>query len=95
MESRCVLIMGVLVISATLIQGFSLPRGNRCLCKQYVNGVNRNFIANLEYFASSANCDKPEVIVTLKRSKKQICLNPEDKQVKNLLSEYIKRRGKN
>ncbi|KAM4709675.1 C-X-C motif chemokine 10-like [Discoglossus pictus] len=91
MESRCVLIMCVLIISATLIQGLSLPRADRCLCRKLLKNINVKAIAKLEVFPISSTCEKVEIVATMKGSKKTKCLNPKAKVIKTLISDHNRR----
>ncbi|XP_077332649.1 C-X-C motif chemokine 10-like [Lithobates pipiens] len=86
MDNKCVVIMCVLLLS-TLIQGFADPRGKRCLCTKLSNRVSVMALAQLDVYPSSSLCENTEYIVTLKSSGAQICVSPDLKEIKALLSE--------
>ncbi|KAM8906330.1 LOW QUALITY PROTEIN: C-X-C motif chemokine 11 [Lycaon pictus] len=68
------------VFCATTVQGFPMFKGGCCLCigpgvKAVVADVEK---ATIIY--PSNNCDKIEVIITLRAQKGERCLNPKLKQ---------------
>ncbi|XP_040183600.1 C-X-C motif chemokine 11-like [Rana temporaria] len=86
MDNKCAVIMCVLLLSTPLIQGFAIAHGNRCMCKKLANKVNVMALAQLEVYPSNSLCEKTEYIVTLKSSGVKICVNPDLKEIKALLS---------
>ncbi|XP_069314264.1 C-X-C motif chemokine 11 isoform X1 [Eulemur rufifrons] len=69
------------VFYATIVQGFPMFKRGRCLC--IGPGVKAVKVADIEKASiiyPSSNCDKTEVIITLKAQKGHRCLNPKSKQ---------------
>ncbi|XP_073457107.1 C-X-C motif chemokine 10-like [Aquarana catesbeiana] len=84
---KCAVIMCVLLLFTPLIQGFADPRGQRCMCTKLSNRVNIMALAQMEVYPRSSLCENTEYIVTLKSSGVKICVNPDLKEIKVLLSE--------
>ncbi|XP_055290862.1 C-X-C motif chemokine 11 [Moschus berezovskii] len=78
-------VLAVILCAAT-VQGFPMFKGGRCLC--IGPGVKAVKVANIEKVSiiyPTNNCDKTEVIITLKTHKGQRCLNPKSKQAKAII----------
>ncbi|XP_036619474.1 C-X-C motif chemokine 11 [Trichosurus vulpecula] len=91
MSLKVLAILLAILLYSTDVHGFLRLRGGRCLCRgSTVNSVNLANIKKLSIFFPSGSCDKKELIITLKRSGDQMCLNPESKQGKFLLKRVIK-----
>ncbi|XP_075045665.1 C-X-C motif chemokine 10-like isoform X1 [Mixophyes fleayi] len=86
MDSKCVVIICFLLFSATLIQGFAAPQGNRCMCIKLANRLDLEKLEKLEIFQKSSACENTEYIATLKGSNLKRCVRPDLKEVKALLS---------
>ncbi|XP_004280260.1 C-X-C motif chemokine 11 [Orcinus orca] len=74
------------IFCATIVQGFPMFKGGRCLCTH--PGVKAVKVADIEKVSiiyPSNNCDKIEVIITLKTHKGQRCLNTNSKQAKVII----------
>uniref|UniRef100_A0A8C3X3E5 C-X-C motif chemokine n=1 Tax=Catagonus wagneri TaxID=51154 RepID=A0A8C3X3E5_9CETA len=83
-------VLAVIFCAAT-IQSFPMFKAGRCLC--IGPGVKAVKVADIEKVAiiyPSNNCDKTEVIVTLKARKGRRCLNPKSKQA-NVIMKKIER----
>ncbi|XP_006754615.1 PREDICTED: C-X-C motif chemokine 11 [Myotis davidii] len=81
------------IFCATIAQGFPMFKGGRCLCiRPGVKAVKVADIEKISVFYPSNNCDKVEVIITLKAHKGQRCLNPRSKQA-NILIKKVERRN--
>ncbi|XP_004430906.1 PREDICTED: C-X-C motif chemokine 11 [Ceratotherium simum simum] len=81
------------IFCATIVQGFPMFKGGRCLC--IGPGVKAVRVADIEKVSiiyQSNNCDKIEVIITLKANKGQRCLNPRSKQA-NVIIKKVERRN--
>ncbi|XP_041128824.1 C-X-C motif chemokine 10-like [Polyodon spathula] len=69
------------------VEGTSLYGKGRCICLKngddFVRGRN---IVKLEVIPKSPMCDRLEIIVTMKGTAEQRCLNPQSKFVQNLVS---------
>uniref|UniRef100_A0A4W4DS12 Chemokine interleukin-8-like domain-containing protein n=1 Tax=Electrophorus electricus TaxID=8005 RepID=A0A4W4DS12_ELEEL len=64
----------------------------RCLCGDSGLKVIRvNRVEKVEILSPSPSCDKQEIIVTLKDTMEQKCLNPESGFVQNLIKKMQKR----
>ncbi|XP_075045652.1 C-X-C motif chemokine 10-like [Mixophyes fleayi] len=89
MDCKCTVIVCVLLLSATLIQGFAAPRGSRCKCKSVSKKLNTKKIIKLEVFPTSSKCEVEEYVATMKGSRKIKCVLY-SKQVKAILSGKLK-----
>ncbi|XP_029800582.1 C-X-C motif chemokine 11 [Suricata suricatta] len=81
MSVKGMVIVLAVIFCATIVQGFPMFKGGRCLC--IGPGVKAVKVADIEkatIIYPSNNCDKTEVIITLKAHKGQRCLNPKSKQ---------------
>ncbi|XP_008067259.1 C-X-C motif chemokine 11 [Carlito syrichta] len=86
MSVKDMVIVVAVIFCATIAQGFPMFRGGRCLC--IGPGAKAVKVADIEKASiiyPSNNCDKTEVIVTLKEHKGQRCLNPRSKQAKLII----------
>uniref|UniRef100_A0A452EZZ1 C-X-C motif chemokine n=1 Tax=Capra hircus TaxID=9925 RepID=A0A452EZZ1_CAPHI len=73
------------ILCAAIVQGFPMFKGGRCLC--IGPGVKAVKVADIEKVSiiyPTNNCDKTEVIITLKTHKGQRCLNPSQSKQKLL-----------
>nr|QLH01983.1 C-X-C motif chemokine 10-1 [Quasipaa spinosa] len=86
MDNKCTILISLILLSAALIQGFSISRGNRCLCTKLSNRLNVRALEKLEIFPSSPGCEKIEYIATLKNSPTPKCVSPHLFEVRVLLS---------
>ncbi|XP_063281388.1 C-X-C motif chemokine 10-like [Pelobates fuscus] len=87
MESKRLITICVLLVSASLIEGMAAPhRGRRCLCSQSTTNINIKAVSKMEIFPVSSTCEKIEVVVTMKRSKKTKCISPNIKLVNEVIS---------
>ncbi|XP_021558104.2 C-X-C motif chemokine 11 [Neomonachus schauinslandi] len=81
MSVKGMVIALAVIVCATIVQGFPMFKGGRCLC--IGPGVKAVKVADIEkatIIYPSNNCDKIEVIITLKAHKGRRCLNPKSKQ---------------
>ncbi|XP_069832850.1 C-X-C motif chemokine 10-like [Dendropsophus ebraccatus] len=74
------------VLSAHLIEGFALLRGNRCLCKRFAQKFNVLAMEKLEVHPRSSTCDKIEYIAIFKNDPVPKCVSPDLLVLKVLLS---------
>ncbi|XP_077607469.1 C-X-C motif chemokine 11 [Crocuta crocuta] len=91
MSMKGMIIVLAVIFCVTIVQGFPMFKGGRCLC--IGPGVKAVKVADIEkatIIYPSNNCDKTEVIITLKAHKGQRCLNPKSKQA-NIIIKKIKR----
>ncbi|XP_002924777.1 C-X-C motif chemokine 11 [Ailuropoda melanoleuca] len=91
MSVKGTVIVLAVIFCATIVQGFPMFKGGRCLC--IGPGVRAVKVADIEkatIIYPSNNCDKTEVIITLKAHKGQRCLNPKSKQA-SIIMKKIKR----
>ncbi|XP_053556745.1 C-X-C motif chemokine 10 [Bombina bombina] len=91
MDSRSALIICIL-LSATVIQAFSVQRSDRCLCKKLANKIKKASIEKLEIMPKSHTCGKVEIIATIKGSTKIKCLDPKARAIIKILKSYEQRR---
>ncbi|XP_036709787.1 C-X-C motif chemokine 11 isoform X1 [Balaenoptera musculus] len=74
------------IFCATIVQGFPMFKGGRCLCiGPGVKAVKVAVIEKVSIIYPSNNCDKTEVIITLKTHRGQRCLNTKSKQAKVIM----------
>ncbi|XP_015397933.1 C-X-C motif chemokine 11 [Panthera pardus] len=91
MSVKGMVIVLAVIFCATIVQGFPMFKGGRCLCiGPGVKGVKVADIEKATIIYPSNNCNKIEVIITLKAHKGQRCLNPKSKQA-NIIIKKIKR----
>ncbi|XP_056407876.1 C-X-C motif chemokine 10-like [Hyla sarda] len=86
MDHKSIVIMCAVLLSATLIEGYAVPRGNRCLCKRNSNKLNVMAMEKLEIHPRSSTCEKIEYIATLKNDSVPKCVSPDLLALKVLLS---------
>ncbi|XP_018409048.1 PREDICTED: C-X-C motif chemokine 10-like [Nanorana parkeri] len=86
MDNKCTILISLILLSAALTQGFSISRGDRCLCTKLAKRLNVLALAKLEIFPSSPGCEKFEYIATLKNSPTPKCVSPHLFEVRVLLS---------
>ncbi|XP_060764076.1 C-X-C motif chemokine 11-6-like [Neoarius graeffei] len=76
------------------VQGQARTNSRRCLCQgSLVNTVHIKRIDKIEFYPASASCQNVEIIVTLKNSAEQKCLNPESEFSQKLITKTIKKRN--
>ncbi|XP_066567816.1 chemokine (C-X-C motif) ligand 20 [Amia ocellicauda] len=76
-----------------LTQGRMAGDAERCLCPgQPLKFLKPRLIKTFDVFSPSPSCANVEIVATLKKSGKKICLDPFAKQVKQILAS--KRRPK-
>lgn len=81
MNVKGLAIVLAVIVCATIIEGFPMFKGGRCLCiGPGVKAVKVTDIEKASIIYPSNSCDKTEVIITLKAHKGQRCLNPRSKQ---------------
>ncbi|XP_008565536.1 PREDICTED: C-X-C motif chemokine 11 [Galeopterus variegatus] len=93
MSAKSMAIALAVIFCATVIQGFPIFKAGRCLC--IGPGVKAVKVADIEKASiiyPSNNCDKIEVIITLKANKGKRCLNPRSKQA-SLIIKQIERKN--
>nr|XP_025034847.1 alveolar macrophage chemotactic factor-like [Pelodiscus sinensis] len=69
--------------------------GGRCLCLQTTDRIafTPAQLKTIEILPPSASCENVEIIVNL-RSGKQICLDPNANQIRNIFQQIIRKKGK-
>uniref|UniRef100_A0A671G172 C-X-C motif chemokine ligand 11 n=1 Tax=Rhinolophus ferrumequinum TaxID=59479 RepID=A0A671G172_RHIFE len=67
------------IFCTTIVQGFPMFKRGRLCIRPGVKAVVAD-IEKVSVFYPSNNCDKTEVIITMKTHKRQRCLNPRSKQ---------------
>ncbi|XP_022362002.1 C-X-C motif chemokine 11 [Enhydra lutris kenyoni] len=81
MSVKGMVIALTVIVCATVVEGFPMFKGGRCLC--IGPGVKAVKVADIEkatIIYPSNSCDKIEVIINLKAHKGQRCLNLKSKQ---------------
>ncbi|KTF76996.1 hypothetical protein cypCar_00026312 [Cyprinus carpio] len=70
-----------------------VPKG-RCFCADKgVNMVPRKLIEKIEIIPPSPSCKTQEIVVTLKNSTEQKCLNPESKFMQKYIMKAVEKRS--
>ncbi|XP_072797941.1 C-X-C motif chemokine 11 isoform X1 [Vicugna pacos] len=91
MSLKSMVIVLAVILCATTVKGFPMFKGGRCLC--IGRGVKAVKVADIEKVSiiyPTNNCDKTEVIITLKAHKGQRCLNSKSKQA-NVIIKKVER----
>ncbi|XP_040276387.1 C-X-C motif chemokine 10-like [Bufo bufo] len=86
MDYKGIVIICALLLSATLTEGFAIPRGNRCLCKTFSTKLNVMAMQKLEIHPRSSTCERIEYIATLKNVPIPKCVSPNLLELRVLLS---------
>ncbi|KAG8593419.1 hypothetical protein GDO81_000823 [Engystomops pustulosus] len=86
MDCKCVVIICVFLLSATLVEGYAVPRGNRCSCKKNSSKINIMAMEKLEIHPRSSTCERVEYIATFKNVPVPICVNADLLEIKVLLT---------
>ncbi|XP_015282603.1 PREDICTED: C-X-C motif chemokine 10-like [Gekko japonicus] len=82
------------VLLVTGIQGIPTSGKGRCICPSMgSNFVPRKPLGKVEVYAANASCDRVEIIVTLKTTGEQQCLNPDSKAVQAMLARIAQNRA--
>ncbi|XP_069832846.1 C-X-C motif chemokine 10-like isoform X1 [Dendropsophus ebraccatus] len=85
MDCKIAAIICAVLLSASLIQGAAIPRGNRCRCTKVSKIFNIKAVEKLEIYPRSSTCENVEYVLTLKNRKQAICVSPDLKEVRALL----------
>uniref|UniRef100_A0A3B4DPA3 Chemokine interleukin-8-like domain-containing protein n=1 Tax=Pygocentrus nattereri TaxID=42514 RepID=A0A3B4DPA3_PYGNA len=84
----------VLCLLMLHVQGQARMSVKRCLCQgSGVNMVRLQRVEKVEVYPPSPSCENVEIIVTLKNSAGQKCLNPESSFAQNYIKAAIKKRS--
>ncbi|KAG7477212.1 hypothetical protein MATL_G00091720 [Megalops atlanticus] len=68
------------------VKGMSLSPRGRCQCMDAgVHFIRPKEIEKIAVFSPTSSCERMEIIVTLKESGEQRCLNPESRFAKNFI----------
>lgn len=103
MKSVALFLMGIIFLDHCGVRGTLVIRNQRCSCISTSQGTfHYKSLKDLKQFAPSPNCNKTEIIATLKNGD-QTCLDPDSARVKKLMKEWEKKisqkkkqkRGKN
>ncbi|XP_006885405.1 PREDICTED: c-X-C motif chemokine 10 [Elephantulus edwardii] len=95
MDHTTILLFCLIFLTLSGTQGMPFSRNIRCSCiKIYDRPVNPKSLEKLEMIPANVNCSKTEIIVTMKKSGEKRCLNPDSKNVKNILKAISKERSK-
>ncbi|XP_056659270.1 C-X-C motif chemokine 10-like [Monodelphis domestica] len=83
---RTIFLLCWILIILPRVQGSPLLRNIRCRCiKSYDAVPNVKVLQKLEVIPQSSSCSHTEIIATIKRTQEQRCLNPDSKQIQNLI----------
>ncbi|XP_029454387.1 C-X-C motif chemokine 10-like [Rhinatrema bivittatum] len=93
MDRRGALLLCSLLLIAAGIQGLSIGGKRRCLCPgKGSNSVKPQSIQKIEVFPKSSSCEHVEVIITLKKSGKKRCLDPNAIRIQKMIAGALKQR---
>uniref|UniRef100_A0A8D2CTW6 C-X-C motif chemokine ligand 11 n=1 Tax=Sciurus vulgaris TaxID=55149 RepID=A0A8D2CTW6_SCIVU len=88
MNARGMAIVVAVIVCATIVEGFPMFKGGRCLCiGPGAKAVKLTDIEKASIIYPSNSCDKIEVIIALKAHKGQRCLNPRSKQASFIIKQ--------
>ncbi|XP_054846353.1 C-X-C motif chemokine 10-like [Eublepharis macularius] len=94
MNKAFVVFLCTAVLLGTGIQGILTSGRGRCICPSPgSNFIPRKPLEKVEVYAVSASCDRVEIIVTLKQTGEQQCLNPGSKVVQAMLARIAQSRA--
>ncbi|XP_056424677.1 C-X-C motif chemokine 10-like [Hyla sarda] len=85
MDYKIAAVICAVLLSATLLQGAAIPRGNRCLCTKFSKKLKIKAVEKLEIYPRSSTCENVEYMAFLKKRSVPICVSPDLKEVKALL----------
>ncbi|XP_036619475.1 C-X-C motif chemokine 10-like [Trichosurus vulpecula] len=92
---RTALLLCWLLVILPRVQGSPLSRNVRCRCIKYHGTIpNVKSLQKLEVIPESSSCPHTEIIATMKKGQEQRCLNPNSKQIQDLLKLINKKRSK-
>ncbi|XP_056424676.1 C-X-C motif chemokine 10-like [Hyla sarda] len=86
MDHKSIVIICAFLLSATLIEGYAVPRGDRCWCKNFTNKLNVKAVEKLEIYPRSSTCERIEYVATIKNDSVPKCVSPDLLALKVLLS---------
>lgn len=90
MKSIVLFLLSIIFLDQCGVQGTLIIRNQRCSCINTRRGmIHHRSLVDLKQFAPSPNCNKTEIIATLKNGI-QTCLNPDSANVKKLMKEWEK-----
>lgn len=90
MKSTVLFLLSIIFLDQCGVQGTLIIRNQRCSCINTRRGmIHHRSLVDLKQFAPSPNCNKTEIIATLKNGI-QTCLNPDSANVKKLMKEWEK-----
>ncbi|XP_053892700.1 C-X-C motif chemokine 10-like [Malaclemys terrapin pileata] len=87
------LVVALAVVALT--SSHELTMNGRCSCLRITNKIvfSPNQLKTIEILPASASCENVEIIVNLK-SGRQICLDPNASQIRNIFQQLVKKKGK-
>ncbi|XP_053893360.1 interleukin-8-like [Malaclemys terrapin pileata] len=88
------LVVALAVVALTSSHELTM-NGGRCSCLRTTDKIvfSPNQLKTIEILPASASCENVEIIVNL-RSGRQICLDPNASQIRNIFQQLIKKKGK-
>nr|AAA39706.1 gamma interferon induced monokine [Mus musculus] len=91
MKSAVLFLLGIIFLEQCGVRGTLVIRNARCSCISTSRGtIHYKSLKDLKQFAPSPNCNKTEIIATLKNGD-QTCLDPDSANVKKLMKEWEKK----
>ncbi|XP_044285386.1 C-X-C motif chemokine 10 [Varanus komodoensis] len=89
MNRTFAVLLCMMFLLATAVQGQLTSRNGRCVCLKTVpSAMPLQRIGHLESHPISSSCNREEIIVTLKKTQKKVCLDPNSKEVKKMVKKY-------
>ncbi|XP_049646261.1 C-X-C motif chemokine 10-like [Suncus etruscus] len=95
MNPRDIFIFCFIFMTLNGNKGIILSKTKRCTCIKMSNQtINPKSLEKLEVIPESRFCPQVEIIATMKKTGEKRCLDPESKNIKNLLKALSKKRSK-
>ncbi|XP_067296213.1 C-X-C motif chemokine 11 [Pseudorasbora parva] len=83
--SRTIFLLSLIfLICMAFTEGQRMFISNRCLCTRTYDSLRHKNIKEWKVHKPSAFCDTTEIVVTLKKPRHKVCLNPNSQQGKRL-----------
>ncbi|XP_034544003.1 interleukin-8-like [Notolabrus celidotus] len=79
----------VLLALLTMSEGMSLGVEKHCRCIQTESKPIGRHIEKVELIPANSHCEETEIIATLKKTKQEVCLDPEAPWVKRVINRIM------
>ncbi|XP_032801840.1 interleukin-8-like [Petromyzon marinus] len=90
MNAKLLFVLLALALCVGHSQAMSVFGGGRCQCVHVISKfIHPKHFQTMEVIPQSSNCKNVEIIVTMKSTKNQICLNPDAPWVRKVISHIL------